>query len=309
MIPFDYNLLGSLKKCLTLTAKAANSTVKLTATGSPTISGLQYRRSVFSNWSQYTIDTVITLENIGDYVQFQNNENTLSLSLNDYVKFVMTGDIDASGNVQSMLNYSNSVPTASFYRLFRDCTVLHSAPVLPSKILSGNHVYREMFFNTRISIPPVLPATILSDWSCYYGMFMYCSSLLFSPELPALDLSNSCYTEMFAYCTSLERAGRIHGKTYGYSSCMAMFTGCTSLVQAPELEWTTYKSGTDNYMYMFNNCTSLNSIRVNFTRWPNTSNTGWMNNVSSTGTFYKPSTLPEERGADRIPTGWTVINI
>ena len=55
---------------LTLTAEEAGSTVKLTATGSPTTSGLQYRTNENDEFATYTINTAITLNNVGDYVQF-----------------------------------------------------------------------------------------------------------------------------------------------------------------------------------------------------------------------------------------------
>lgn len=81
---------------LTFTAEQANSTVKLTKSGSPTVDGLQYRIGTSGEWLPYTIDTVITLANVGDIVQFQNTKEALSSNYNIYVKFVMTGKIAAS---------------------------------------------------------------------------------------------------------------------------------------------------------------------------------------------------------------------
>ena len=86
----------------------------------------------------------------------------------------------------------------------------------------------------------------------------------------------------------------------------SMFQGCTGLTSAPELPATTLASNC--YRSMFNGCTNLSLIKVHFTAWETQTNT-WVSNVSPTGTFYKPSALPEGYGTSKIPTGWTVMNI
>lgn len=85
-----------------------------------------------------------------------------------------------------------------------------------------------------------------------------------------------------------------------------MFSGCTGLMSAPELPATKLESGC--YGNMFSGCTGLSIIKVNFAAWRQETN-GWVSNVAPTGTFYKPSALPEEYGTGKIPTGWTVVNI
>ena len=89
-----------------------------------------------------------------------------------------------------------------------------------------------------------------------------------------------------------------------YSS---MFQGCTGLTSAPELPATTLSKNC--YHSMFKGCTSLSLIKVYLISWGGGNTTDWLNNVSPTGTFYKPRALPEEYGANNIPTGWTVVNI
>ena len=116
--------------------------------------------------------------------------------------------------------------------------------------------------------------------SCYISMFKGCTGLMSAPELPATTLANFCY---------------------GY-----MFRGCTGLTNAPELPATTLVRNC--YQHMFEDCTNLSLIKVRFTTWgPQTSN--WVSNIKSTGTFYKLSSLPEEYGTIKIPTGWAVVNI
>ena len=86
-----------------------------------------------------------------------------------------------------------------------------------------------------------------------------------------------------------------------------MFYGCTGLTSAPELPATTLLAG-NCYNSMFSGCTNISLIKVHFTAWGTQTN-NWVSNVPSTGTFYKPSVLPDEFSTDRIPTGWTVVNI
>jgi hypothetical protein len=85
-----------------------------------------------------------------------------------------------------------------------------------------------------------------------------------------------------------------------------MFRGCTSLTEI-ELKNTRFDGGNAG-VSMFENCSNLSSIKVALTSWSNyTSN--WVKGVAATGTFYKLTALPEEFGTNRIPEGWTVVNI
>ena len=116
--------------------------------------------------------------------------------------------------------------------------------------------------------------------SCYRRMFYGCTGLTSAPELPATKLATTCYGHMFS--------------------------GCTGLTSAPELPATTLAPNC--YRSMFSGCTNISLIKVHFTAW-GTQTSAWVSNVPSTGTFYKPSALPDDFSTDRIPTGWTVVNI
>jgi len=103
-----------------------------------------------------------------------------------------------------------------------------------------------------------------------------------------------------------------------YSCCSHMFEGCESLVSAPTLPATTLQS----YCYerMFDGCTSLSWIDLAATSWGDTflyhPFRDWVNGVAASGTFRCPTALgtppdgdnPIERGTDRCPNGWTVVN-
>jgi len=60
---------------------------------------------------------------------------------------------------------------------------------------------------------------------------------------------------------------------------------------------------------MFNGCSKLNYLKVNFTSWTDASNVtlDWVSNVSATGTFVCPMGLDvSNRDASHVPEGWTV---
>ena len=150
-----------------------------------------------------------------------------------------------------------------------------------------------------------LEQTTLANY-CYVSMFDGCTGLTSAPELPAITLAISCYRSMFSGCTGLTSAPELPATTLANICYSSMFSGCTGLTSAPELPATTLARNC--YRLMFNGCMNLSLIKVHFKTW-GASTTDWVSNVSPTGTFYKPSTLPEEYGTGKIPTGWTVVNI
>lgn len=160
---------------LTLTATAANSKVTLKKSGSPTLSGLQYRMGTSGDWSAYTTYTTLTLANIGDAMQFRNTADTLCLNSNNRVYFTMTGGVAASGNLMSMLNWREDCPDYCFLRLFQNCP-LYEAPLLPATTL-GVGSYQWLFYGcTPLTRAPLLPAPTVPN-NAYYGIFYNCSKL------------------------------------------------------------------------------------------------------------------------------------
>ena len=126
-------------------------------------------------------------------------------------------------------------------------------------------------------------------------------------DLVQTTLATYCYISMFSGCTGLTSAPELPATTLATNCYRSMFEGCTGLTSAPELPATTLASNC--YQYMFSGCTNLSLIKVSLTAWGGSQTTSWVSGVSPTGTFYKPSSLPEEYGENKIPTGWTVVNI
>ena len=183
-----------LTKPLTFRATQDGSTVKLTKTGSPS-GDFQTSTDGGNTWSDYTLDTAITL-NTGDEVAFRAKaDRTSKMYSGAYFQFKMTGKIEAWHNVMSMYRTNdfvtyNTVLEHAFINLFKDCTSLVKAPALP--------------------------ATTLSE-DCYSNMFDGCQSLTKAPELPATTLARFCYWEMFLGCSKLNEV-RIAATTTEYNA-------------------------------------------------------------------------------------------
>ena len=247
-----------IAKPLTFRATQDSSTVKLTKYGTPS-GDFQTSRDGGNTWSDYTLDSAITL-NTGDEVYFRAKaDRTSAQSVDDYFQFVMTGKIEAWYNVMSMLRTNdfatyNTVVDYAFNNLFGDCTSLTKAPALPATTLANN-CYTSMFNGcTSLTKAPYLPATTLAN-NCYQNMFSGCASLVKAPALPATTLAKSCYINMFGGCTSIIKAPALPATTLADLCYGNMFNGCTSLSEAPVLPATTLAPKC--YTTMFMGCTSL----------------------------------------------------
>ena len=245
---------------------------------------IEYSKNGGSTWTAFNGATVSATT--GDEIWFKGsltggcgaNAETRSS------KFYTSGYFFASGNIQSLCGFYNTLQDYHFSYLFfkcsflnidennklllpatklanncygymfRGCASLTTAPKLPATTLA-NYCYESMFQDcTSLTTAPELPATTLAD-SCYSYMFQGCASLTTAPELPATTLANNCYGYMFQGCTSLTTAPELPATTLANNCYYSMFQGCTSLTTAPELPATTLA----NYCYesMFRGCTSL----------------------------------------------------
>lgn len=129
-----------------------------------------------------------------------------------------------------------------------------------------------------------------------------------------------CFYSTFANCVNLISAKNLVLDFVSYYCFRSLFTGCPNLIEIPKISITDFAEGC--FSYMLNGCSSLQNVDVNFTSWDKDSEVdsqgnviytsateNWVSGVSATGTFYKPSALPEEYGVNRIPEGWNVVNV
>ena len=263
--------------CFTSTG---DSTVAMQQNGTPNTSAnkvIQYKLNN-GQWQTWDLSAVTLPDGAKMYIK-SDDEISMAESISIYKNFVITGSISASGNIMSLLNFSDTLTDYAFCKLFIGCEALNQVPELPATILApycyyqmfGNcyieqtpelpattlapYCYNNMFYGCiRLKTTPALPATTLAPY-CYYDMFNHCSSLTNTPELPATTLAPYCYKGMFMNCTSLTQAHELPATTLADSCYSSMFNSCSSLTNAPELPATTLVNSC--YYAMFYICTSL----------------------------------------------------
>lgn len=238
-------------------------TFKMIAQEGYKISGLQYSVN-FGEWKDVVAGDP-GVEFGGDKgdlrLRGKNNLEGTSGKYSGYsqISFSTTADVACTGDIRTLLDYENyenvATGSARFYRLFKDCTQLTSAPNLPAKTLADGG-YQEMFRScTSLTAAPDLPATKLADL-CYANMFDGCTKLNKVPDaLPALTMASNCYRQMFYNCTSLTAAPNLPATKLAEYCYFGMFWGCKGLTDAPELKATPLKKLC--YNAMFRDCTSL----------------------------------------------------
>lgn len=335
---------GNIPNYLCFTANTANCqlSMKVTVSSYPHI----YNPPVLEfstdgkNWKSFNSESNtfewLNFEKAGDKVYLRGDNPTFSFD-DEYYSFMTYGSFKVSGNIMSLLDKSlklKTIPSDNCFKMLFDSCDIISAPELPATVLSDNCYFSMFRACSNLVKAPALPALTLAE-ECYSCMFAYCSSLIATPELPATVLVNSCYQSMFLGCTSLTEVQSLPADImarYCYGSMFAlcssltstpelpainlaegcyfdMFEGCTGLASAPVLPATVLKD--DCYRSMFHGCERLKSITVGFLNWNGATDAtfGWVEGVDDTGTFRCPVGLAEETGVDRIPSGWTKINL
>ena len=198
---------------LRLTA-VEDTTISLNTNGSPNSIQLEYRTgygsSIETDWSNFSIDTEYNISS-NHWLELRGQNTQFSTDAYDgYYKFTSTGQIDVSGELYSLIEYSAQLAdqreyTGCFARLFMSCPVRNAKDlVLPYKETSS-YAYAYMFaYCQSLTQAPELPATSLRA-QCYDHMFLNCTSLTTAPELPATTLATGCYYYMFNGCTKIDR--------------------------------------------------------------------------------------------------------
>ena len=88
-----------------------------------------------------------------------------------------------------------------------------------------------------------------------------------------------------------------------------MFANCTSLVQTPK-GWYLPAQTTDAYSCnnMFYGCSKLQKMAVSYSGTINASHwSGFLYDVSSTGTFYYSKNQTSQKIQSIVPSGWTLV--
>lgn len=302
----------------------------------------RFIKIISSELSQFDITNYITIEALEDNLTISVNFATTSrvyygidgIGWNEYeneillnrgqtisfkgtnvkAKFYINKPCNILGNGYSLLVGDNAVNLTDISVFgnqilsFSDCPIINVvSSFLPATTLD-EYCYSSMFQGcTSLTTAPELPATTLADY-CYYYMFSGCTSLTAAPELPATTLADSCYYDMFNNCTSLTTAPELPATVLAKGCYIGMFSGCTSLTTAPDLPTITLSARC--YINMFRGCSKLNYIKMLATDISAFQClAGWVDSVSSTGTFVKnPAMTSLPSGDDGIPSGWVVLS-
>ena len=257
---------GKTEEChtpyITFTANGEQKFM-MTTEGGYTISGLEYSVNN-GKWKTVEAGTEVPFGGENGNLRLRGiNTKGTAIYQDSYSTITFTDSnvkVACTGDIRTLLDWRNynivDTQNARFCTLFKNCSVLTSAPELPATTLA-NYCYYAMFNGcTNLTSAPELPATTLA-YSCYYEMFWGCTNLESAPVLPATTLASYCYYEMFCGCINLESAPVLPATTLEKLCYGDMFYGCTSLTAAPELPATTLASYC--YYEMFYNCTSLES--------------------------------------------------
>ncbi len=207
------------------------------------------------------------------------NKNTKGTCYDDItttISFTETNvKVSCKGDIRTLIDWENyaTVETkdAKFSKLFYGCSVLTSAPDLPSKNLSSN-CYSSMFYGcTGLTTAPALPATVLAK-GCYAQMFYGCTNLKSAPALPATVLAESCYAQMFYGCTLLKNAPELPAEKVPDNAYNEMFYKCTSLEVMPTISAKTVNAY--GMQEMFYGCSRLSTVTDLCIETFNTNNNG-----------------------------------
>lgn len=221
--------------------------------------------------------------------------------------------------------------TGACHSMFKGCTSLTSASNITLNATTiPNSAYEQMFneCSALVSAPTITSSALTIGDRGLQQLFRNCTSLTTAPNLNITTLDSTgirhCY-DLFRGCSALTDVTKVklNATTLYNQSYHSVFNGCTSLVTPPEIMATTYFSDSSSntngsFVEMFYNCSKLSTIKVHFTTWQNNGRgtKNWTYGTKSSGTFYKPSSLPSTKNAsgnttnpDYIPYNWTVTNI
>lgn len=212
--------------------------------------------------------------------------------------------------------------------MFNNCSSLTDASSIHLNTTNiPTQGYNEMFLGcSALTTPPTITSSPLTLYrQALRQMFSGCSSLTTAPNVNVGTLAeNFELVSMFYNCTSLTDVSKVilNPTKLNTASYKLMFSGCRNLVTPPEIMATDISdtsgdTSNGSLANMFYNCTKLASIKVHFTSWNSGNYTrNWTYGTKSSGTFYKPSSLPSTKNTSGntsnphyIPYNWTVSNI
>lgn len=112
---------------LSFTAVNGAATIKLTKQNSPNDINLSISTDGGESWTAYTVGNNIDLAS-GQTILISGANDHFSKDETNYYQFQMTGSVEAGGNIQALMNYSDGCTDACYTKLFANCTSLQTSP-------------------------------------------------------------------------------------------------------------------------------------------------------------------------------------
>ena len=171
--------------CITFTGETSDFTLSANKDWDGTVE-YSTDRTTWTTWN----GTAISSSNKKLYLRGSGNTTFYTQK---GARFVLSDKAGCSGNLNTLLEYSN-----------------------PPTVLSKSRCYDSMFYGcANLTTAPELPATMLEGERCYGSMFYGCTSLTTAPALPATTLAAYSYRHMFNGCSSFKVSSTQTG-TYQY---------------------------------------------------------------------------------------------
>lgn len=262
------------------------------ATGSGDIQYLSYDLGV-DDWTAYDGSSLSLSK---DYVvYFKGTRTNCDCDGNGVHLFDADKVCFIAGKIGSLLADDSSLAQYAFRSAFSNGNSNNTNPdavifvdidptdplILPN--VTSNNCYREMFRAcTSLTSAPALPATTVAE-GCYFNMFRKCTGLtsVANITLPAMELQPDCYREIFRDCSGLTSVPVFPAHTLVARCYQQMLSGCTSLTSITCLA--TDISATD--------CVK-----------------SWVQNINTTGTFFKDSGMTGWVKGTNVPSKWTITD-
>ena len=150
--------------CITFTGETSDFTLAIGSNGAKEWNGTVWYSTDHNTW---TVWDGTAVSSAGKKLYLRGSGNT-KFYISNGAKFVLSARAACSGNIQTLLEYSNpptSIPTTYCYAyMFKGCTNLTTAPALPATTLA-NYCYSNMFYGcTSLKISATQSAEYPTAW-------------------------------------------------------------------------------------------------------------------------------------------------
>lgn len=252
------------KDYLKFTAQEA-STIALVKVGNPLDVSLVTSLNG-APWQSYTIGNTISL-NEGDELRWRaaTTNSTFATSASSYYNYVMTGSLNGSGDLQSLIDSTLHNRTAANMRyLFQNCTSLIEPPFSSATNwpLENDGLYKGSGITRAMKM-----TALYCNRSSFAEWYMNCASLTDASPMDCTQVHpqtaqgfEATFSGIFRNCQNLTNAPRItiNDTTAQIYYCFSnSFNGCTALEDASNINFIECNFGGRAFYYMFENCRLL----------------------------------------------------